>query len=476
MQRKNTLWWIAVTLILFPILVLLGLLMRGIQADALPAAQGLFYPAMTLHGLGNVGVWFVASMVVALVVISGHVPLSPGVSWFAFFGTVLGVVLLLVAVLLGRFAAGWYFLYPLPLMSQGAWPTWASVTFLLSLTVLGATWLVWSLATLLAISKKFTLAQALGWHYFGNDATPEVPPSILIVTVSMIANIACLVSGVVVLCLFYWHAFTGQAADALLMKNLTFFFGHVLVNISMYLGVAAVYEILPVYTNKPWKTNRITVISWNSVLLIVLLAYFHHLYLDFVQPSALQYIGQVASYVSSLPAALVTLFGALTLIFRSSMKWNITTTFLVLGLMGWGIGGMAAVIDSTIAINAKLHNTLWVPAHFHTYMVMGLVLMVLGGIYHYLQSVTQLSENMAIHKLVGALTFIGGYGFLAMFYLGGAFSVPRRYATYPADIISHGSVFAQWGLVFATLFLVALLVYTALVVKRLMKAFHVAAA
>ena len=40
------------------------------------------------------------------------------------------------------------------------------------------------------------------------------------------------------------------------------------------------------------------------------------------------------------------------------------------------VGGVAAVIDSTVAVNLVFHNTLWVPAHFHTYYLMGVVFMV----------------------------------------------------------------------------------------------------
>ena len=94
-------------------------------------------------------------------------------------------------------------------------------------------------------------------------------------------------------------------------------------------------------------------ISWNAVLAIVLFAYFHHLYMDFAQPVAAQFLGQVASYLSAIPAAVVTIFGALLLVHRANMRWNTTTSLFVVGLAGWAIGGIGAVIDSTIAVNAK---------------------------------------------------------------------------------------------------------------------------
>ncbi|MBI4265802.1 MAG: cbb3-type cytochrome c oxidase subunit I, partial [Acidobacteria bacterium] len=278
--------WMLISAALFVILVLLGIVMRLVQGGALPGLQSWFYPLMTLHGVGMAGLWFVGAMACASEAMRKHVHTSSAVGVLALSGTMVGVVLLLVSVFAGRFAAGWYFLYPLPL--QGEWPAWSAVTFLVSLTVLGATWLVWSLDMLRAVAARYSLPNALGWHYLRGETEPAVPPAVIIVTVSMIVNVVALVAGVVTLVLFYFELLTGAPVDALLMKNLTFLFGHTLVNLALYLALAAVYEALPVYAGRPWKANKIVAISWNAVLFVVLLAYFHHLYMDFVQPGTLQ--------------------------------------------------------------------------------------------------------------------------------------------------------------------------------------------
>ncbi len=448
--------WIIVVALLFPILILLGVGMRTVQSGGLPQLQPWFYPMMTLHGLGMVGLWFTAPLACVSDALQRYVRPSTRVSWLALGGTLLGVVLLLICVFAGRFASGWYFLYPLPLM--GGWPKWSTMVFLIALTVLGVSWLVWSLDLLRAIAARYTLAQALAWHYIAGRSDPQVPPLVLIATVSLIVCVAGLIAAVALLVLYYVDVFGGIRSDMLLMKNLTFFFGHVIVNLSMYLGAAITYEVLPEYAGRPWKTNRVVAISWNTVLVVVLLAYFHHLYMDFVQPQAVQYIGQIASYVSSIPAAVVTIFGGLMLVYRSSMRWSLAPALFLAGLAGWAIGGVGAVIDSTITVNAVLHNTLWVPAHFHSYFLMGLVLLTLAYFYHYGRSEAAASETRASRWLIMSLMLGGGYGFLLMFYLAGAFSVPRRYALYPAEV-SYGSAYAAAGAGFAALFLVGLLLF-----------------
>ena len=82
-------------------------------------------------------------------------------------------------------------------------------------------------------------------------------------------NVAGLVAAVIVIALFAARAL-GVNVDPLLMKNRTFFFAHVLVNITMYLGVAMVYALLPMYAGRPWKTNRVVAITWDAVLFLIL--------------------------------------------------------------------------------------------------------------------------------------------------------------------------------------------------------------
>jgi cytochrome c oxidase subunit 1 len=143
----------------------------------------------------------------------------------------------------------------------------------------------------------------------------------------------------------------------------------------------------------------------------------------------------------------VTIFSALALVYRSQTRWTLTPTLLYLGVMGWAIGGVAAVIDSTISVNQQFHNTLWVPAHFHTYYLMGVVLMILGAVYHLATALTPEPENVKRTRIAAAHLVVGGYGFLLTFYLAGASAVPRRFAAYPAEV-TQGPLFANVGLLF----------------------------
>jgi len=457
---KVTITWVLTALVLFPVLALLGFLMRALQAGYMPSVPPeWFYAIMTLHGLGMVGLWFVAGMAGISVLLARYVRPTIGVSWIAFAATLAGVGLLLAATLGGRLGVGWYFLYPLPFHSGGTWPAWATAFLFAALAIMGIGWTIWAGDLLWAIARRYRLSDALGWQYLRGSGTPDVPPIVIISTVSFIGVLAGLVAAVVVLALVAAEQLTiGFTNDALLIKNLTFYFGHMLVNITMYFGVAMVYEIMPAYTGRPWKSNALVAASWNLVALLVMFAYLHHLYMDFAQPQWLQVTGQLASYLISVPAAVVTIFSTLVLVHGSSMRWRLPSVMLYLGVMGWAIGGVAAVIDSTVMVNSRFHNTLWVPAHFHTYYIMGVVLMILGTVFHLTTELSKISERTVSTRAIVAAVGVGGYGFLLTFYLAGVAGVPRRFASYPAET-AQGILYAKISLVFIALLLGGALVY-----------------
>jgi len=467
-----TLVWVLTALVLFPILAILGLLMRTQQGGYFQTVPPeYFYAIMTLHGLGMVGLWFVAGMAVLSVLLASYVKPTVAVSWVAFGATLIGVVLLLAATLVGRLGVGWYFLYPLPFYSGGTWPAWATAALFAALAIMGVGWTLWAGDLLLAIARRYRFSHALGWQYFSGAATPEVPPIIIIATVSFIGVLAGLVAAVVILALVGVEQLAGGFRnDALLIKNLTFYFGHMLVNITMYFGVAMVYEVLPAYTGRPWKTNTLVVVAWNLVLFLVMFAYLHHLYMDFAQPQWLQVTGQLSSYLISVPAAVVTIFSTLVLIYGSSMRWRLPSLMLFLGVMGWAIGGVAAVIDSTVAVNTHFHNTLWVPAHFHTYYILGVVLMILGTVFHLLTELSKVPESGTLTRAIVGTVGVGGYGFVLMFYLAGVAGVPRRYSIYPGEV-AVGTLYAKISLIFITVLLIGALIYIWETGKRCVKAF-----
>lgn len=468
--RKITSVWILAVFVLFIVSIVLGILMRLNQGEIIKQNSVTFYTNMTTHGLTMIGIWFVAGMAAINYLMERYVKTSYTANMIALVLTVIGVLMFWATTFIGKFHAGWTFLYPLPFKVM--WATWATPLFLVSLTVLGLGWLIWSISLMTQILRKYSISQAFAWQHFKKNPSVETPPFILISMITLVGVIACLLAAVVLIVLFFAEFFSNGSFvnDALLMKNLTYFFGHTIANEMLYLGLAVIYELFSEVSGTPkWKTTWYVAVAWNCTLIFILTAFFHHLYMDFVQPEGFQIIGQLASYLASLPAAGVTVFSVLIAVYRTKIKWLLTNLLFFIGVAGWVIGGLGAVIDATISNNVVLHNTLWVPAHFHTYNAMGNVLFSIAFFYWFSTQFTE--NNIKSEKLTMAtltILLIGGIGFLLAFYVGGADSVPRRYSTYPAEFTSAAPL-AVIGAIFATIYLIAILIFFFNISKRCLK-------
>ncbi len=452
---------------------LLGLLMRLQQAGWLTLSVDWFYRIMTIHGAGMVTALLLATMGGMTAVLSQSVRLSARWLWIAYLIYFPSLGFVLLAVLVGRFAGGWTALDPLPYHGL-TWSVWAGVTMYVAFFCVAAGFLVYCLHLFLALRASFGgVGRALGWPYLfsrgSSDPSIRVPqPSELAgMTVSIVGIATALAGAAVLIPLFASAAGLIGPVNALYAKNFQMFFGHALANLSIYLAVGLVYALLPLFTNRAWTTSRLIVLAWNLVIVLVVLPTSHHLYQDFAQPFALQILGQVASYAIVPPVLLITILGGLALIYRSGLRWAAPSILIALGLWGWVFGGMAAVLDSTIAINQVTHNTMWVPAHFHTYYLLGVASFTWAYLFYLIGDLSKLRAK-SFSKIAAWLYGLGAVGFVLMFYFAGGHSIPRRFATYLPD----WNIYAQIAVPFVVLLAFSLLWLSAEMVRGLKRAWR----
>ena len=423
--------YMAITAIVLLVLMLQGLVMRASQGGIITVPPNRFYQMMTAHGIGMVAISGLGGAGVMWYFLSRYVSLSRAIftANLAFF--LVGVVCVLGAIFVGGFAAAWTFLFPLPAKSVGTWGPGAAATYLVGVLLVGVGFLLLFLDTGRAIIARYgSLGKALGWpQAFGNSTADAPPPTVVASTVVTIINIPAIAVGAVILTMSLVNALSpGFAVNALLAKNLIYFFGHVFINSTIYMSVIAVYEVLPTFTRRPWKSSKPFLLAWTATMLMVLAVYPHHLFMDFAQPTWASVMGQILSYTSGLPVLTVTAVATLGNVYRSGMKWNATAALLFIAVMGWSVGVVPAIMDGTIAINRVMHNTQWVPGHFHIYLLLGVVAMQFGFMY-FLGSSKGAADSGLDRAAVWAY-LVGGLGFSAVFLAGGALSVPRRWAVH----------------------------------------------
>jgi cytochrome c oxidase subunit 1 len=433
----------------------LGLLMRFTQADDTGLSPAWFYRLMTLHGVGMLTGVLLVMMGALWYVLHPVVPLRPGRMYVSYALVVGGAVAVLVATLVGGFGAGWTFLPPLPFFPVGQWPVWSESLFFVGNLLVGTGFFVYCLDVLeQTTTASGGLGRALGWQYLlGRE--PEAPaPQVIAATVVAIDGLLSMTAGsAIVLGLLGRTYDSGVGLDALVAKNLVYFFGHSIANLVIYLAAGAVYVILPRYAGRPYQTTKVFVAGWAASLVFIATAFSHHLYMDFVQPLWAQVGSLVASYFALLPVAVVTIYSMTMLVWGSRYRWTLASTLFYVGLAGWAIGGVGAVIDSLIPINFRFHNTVWVVAHFHTYLMMTVVLWALAFVAHLLERETDRTSSPTLRSATIGLLLVGGYGLTGTWFVAGALGVPRRYAVQPAGTVGYSTVGAIFALLFALGFL-----------------------
>jgi cytochrome c oxidase subunit 1 len=124
------------------------------------------------------------------------------------------------------------------------------------------------------------------------------------------------------------------------------------------------------------------------------------------------------------------------------------------------LGGLTGLFLATLAVDAHLHDTYFVVAHFHYIMVGGTMLAFLGGLHYWWPKFTGRLYPEAWGRVGAFLIFVGfNVTFFPQFILG-YLGMPRRYHEYPPEfqilniMSSAGSTILALGYFFPMSYLV----------------------
>lgn len=452
---------------------LLGLVMRLDHAGWWVISPDWFYRIMTIHGAGMVAGMLLAAVGAMIGGLSRYVNLSVRWLWSAYLVYSLSLPFLLYAVLIGGFAGGWTALDPLPFHGL-TWDKWAGVLMYLSFLCVGVGFAIYCLHVFLTLRRVHGgIGNALGWRILfargpadPNRVDPK-PVELAGMATSIVGMITAAVGLGVLIPLFAEAAGLIDHINPLYSKNFIMFFGHAIANLAIYLSVGVIYSLIPVLTKRGGESSRLVVLAWNLTILLIITPTSHHLYQDFAQPLGLQFLGQVASWSIVPEVLLITIIGSLSHFYRSGIGWSVPTILVLIGFFGWVFGGMGGVIDASMAANNLMHNTLWVPAHFHTYYIIGVVAFVMAYLFYLIGDLAGVHERSS-SRIAAWLYGVGGVGFVLMFFFSGADSVPRRYAIH----LSEWQIFDEIAVPFVILIALSLLWLIADMARGLLRAWR----
>jgi heme/copper-type cytochrome/quinol oxidase subunit 1 len=495
-----TLMFITSSIIYFLVGGSLAIVMRIIQSKVMILSSqqhtfGLFYAALTVHGQ----VMFFGFISMLTVGISYYLiskfakkPLfSMKMAIWSFSLLNAGVLLLIVSGTM-FFGAGWYNLLPLAFHpGNNGWSTLAATLFLVADAVIGVGLTFFCINVIVTVLKgkiamgmeKTEQADDDKHKYHSDDENDSgrvdllptenissgatrwisilgisswfpkkyrsAVPTVSIVVVGVFINSLVQLIGNIGLFTqlstgFLFLLNPNFEPNWLLTKDAWWFFGHPIVYFTLFSFLGAVYYYIPKYAKKTVPYDKWAYRSWPFYFIFTMMVFSHHVFLDTPNPAWLQMLSQAATFGVIFPSGL-TIMTVMMYLFRSRIKWNVTSMFMLAGIAGWAFGGFAGAQTGWWGTNVYLHNTLNVVGHIHLVILTGSVLFGLGLIYSIVPSITKKNLNKTLGMMHLMLTVVGGFGISLTFtYLGFGGFIRRE-----ADIPQQFAWAMPWLLFFA---------------------------
>lgn len=437
---------------------LLGMVLRWSQA--IPDARvgdNFWYAMMTAHGLGSFVGWgaFAVMGLAWWVLLAAGFPtrgFGLAMARLTYWLMVLGVTGVVVTTLVMQFAGSWVFLYPISFAGQGEWGNWAAGFFSFSVLLVGLAIVTWCLGILHTVCNRESLnavsgnifrryGVALGWGYLWPKAFATNPRPVPYAVIPLaVIGLDMIIATLPLAGLLVWQILESLdwvgGTDALLAKNILWWFGHPVVYLLLFPAVAVYYWLIPRYAGRQLVAGNVIAIAWTVAVIANVLVWAHHVYLDYPDgtiQAQLNTAMQPMTFSLVLPSAL-SLYSLAFTIYRSSFRWTPASTALFLGLVGWLLAGLSGVVNATIALDVAVHNTLWIVGHFHHMAMLNIGLLIFGAVYALLPELTGkalYSERMAwVHVWT---TFVSGMTFFGIWLVQGLDGAPRRWAVLPGE-------------------------------------------
>ncbi|MEZ4637059.1 MAG: cbb3-type cytochrome c oxidase subunit I [Caldilineaceae bacterium] len=368
-ENKLTGWYIGIGMTVLSVGILIGILqgMEHAGFNLYPLLQPAiksYYQGLTIHGVLNALVWttfFIVGFFTMTITRTLGRPLAyPVVNWVGFWLMTVGLVLAAIP-LLGDAASVLYTFYP---------PLKADVKFYLGLTlVVVGSWVAgWGF--------YFTY-----WAWKKDNPGVATPFVALASLITMVLWQICTLGVAAEILVFLIPAALNwiPGVDPLLGRTLFWFTGHPLVYFWLLPAYVAWYGMVPKQAGgKLFSGNLARLVFWLFLLLSTPLG-FHHQYTDPGIPAAWKYIHALLTFGVAFPSLLTAFTVAASLEtggrarggkgwfgWIRKLPWNDPSyTAQNFAMILFAFGGISGITNASYNMNLAVHNTTWIPGHFH---------------------------------------------------------------------------------------------------------------
>ena len=411
-----------------------GLLAIGVVLTRWPAVHWLaadtFYMVLTAHGIDMLIFWIIFFEVAVLYFASSTLLrcrlATPKIAWAAYALMLIGVIVNNVSVFQGSSSV----------MMTSYVPMMAHWSFYLGLILFAVGALIACFVffgTLVVTKREKTYQGSVPLVTFGA------------ITAAIIAVFTISSGAIILIPTFLMSIGLINEVDPLIYRTIWWAFGHssqqfnVAAHISIWYAVAAI-----AFGAKP-MSERVSRGAFLLYILFLQLASAHHLLADpgistewkVVNTSYFMYFAVLASMIHalSIPGAMEVAQRArgynkgLSEWLRKAPWGNPTFSGVFIALVGFGfLGGITGVMMGTEQLNLLIHNTIYVPGHFHATVVIGTTLTFMALTYFLIPVLFQ--REMIAPGLAKIQPYLFGFSmyFFCLVMMGaGTLGVSRRH-------------------------------------------------
>ncbi len=418
-----------VALLVGGILALLVTLTRWQAVHLL--SPDMFYMVLTGHGL-NMLVFWIIFFEIAVLYFAGSTLLNcrlatPRLAWAGFWLMVIGALMNNYAVFIRQDSSVMFTSYA---------PMGAHWSFYLGLILFA----VGALIGCFVFFGTLVIGKAERTY---NGSVPLV--TFGAITAAIIAVFTIASGAIILIPTFLWSVGMVPNIDSLMYRQVWWAFGHSSQQINVAAQVSLWYAGAAILFGAKPMSEKVSRTAFLLYILFITLASAHHLLVDpgltsswkILNTSYFLYLAVLASMVHGL-----TVPGSIEVAQRAKgfnkglFEWlrkapwgNPAFSSIFISIIGFGfLGGISGVILGTEQLNLIMHNTFYVPGHFHATVVLGTTMAFMGITYFLIPVLFR--RQMAFPGVAKWQPYVFGLGMtmLALFMMGaGTLGVPRRH-------------------------------------------------
>jgi cytochrome c oxidase subunit 1 len=214
----------------------------------------------------------------------------------------------------------------------------------------------------------------------------------------------------------------------ILWQHLFWFFGHPEVYIAILPGMGATSHILATFARKPVFGYRAMVFAIFAIGLLGFFVWGHHMFISGMSPySAMTF--SILTLSIGVPSAVKT-FNWLGTLWGGRIRFTTPMLFAIGFVSLFVAGGITGLVLGQTSLDLPMHDTYFVPAHFHLVMGVASIFGMFAATYFWFPKMFGRLMNEKLGKIHFWITFIGVYCIFVPMHTMGMVGMPRRYSQF----------------------------------------------